>query len=178
MPYFLETAASIAGARIEILRTLASYAARSRPNLLLAAHTIALGITTLDALHEAGTIAMSDSMRLRYRGNANSLNRAMLQTEKSLQARLAAESVPEPVPVEPVRDEPLQTDPAQAATPGPDTEQDAATSQPVPHLAPATAETASAAVMDALRIMGLAPSPSAIPTQRRSTQPKRSPNPG
>jgi hypothetical protein len=151
MPYFLETATTVAGARAEILRTLASYAARTRPNFLLAAQVIALGMTTLDALHEARTLEMSVPMRLRYRGNANSLNRAMLQTDKSLQASLADEIAPEQV----------QTEPVQAANPAPEVEAD--TPRPPPATRPAATtnpDRAAAAVMDALRMIGLAAPPS------------------
>ena len=150
MPYFLESANTVAGARIDILRTLASYAARTRPNFLLAAQVIALGMTTLDVLHEARTLEMSVPMRLRYRGNANSLNRAMLQTDKSLQANLADESVPDPV----------QTEPVQVTDPAPEAEPDAAHSAAP---APATLgpDSAAAAVMEALRLMGLAAPPAA-----------------
>jgi hypothetical protein len=149
MPYFLESATTVAGARAEILRTLESYAARTRPNFLLAAQVIALGMTTLDTLHEARTLEMSVAMRLRYRGNASSLNRAMLQTDKSLQANLTDEIPPE------------QTEPLQAANPIPAAELDADKPQPAAHSAApyptaATAESASAAVINALRAMGLA----------------------
>jgi hypothetical protein len=172
MPYFLETATTLAGARVEILRTLASYAAHTRPGFLLAAQVIALGITTLDTLHEARTLEMSVSMRLRYRGNANSLNRAMLQTEKSLQANLADAIAPEPA-----QTEPTQTEPTQAVEPAPDAEPAAARPQPAARpavLAPCPAitspESAAAAVMDALRMMGLAAPPNATPTKAIPTK--------
>jgi hypothetical protein len=59
--------------------------------MLMAAHIIALGMTTLDVLTEAKTAEMSLSMRLRYRSCANSLNRSTLQTEKALDQRLGDE---------------------------------------------------------------------------------------
>jgi hypothetical protein len=68
--------------------------------MLQAAHIIALGMTTLDVLAEAKTAEMSQSMRLRYRGCANGLNRATLQTEKALDQRLGDEipaAAPTPV---------------------------------------------------------------------------------
>jgi hypothetical protein len=153
MPYFLGSATTVADARIEILRTLATYAARTRPNFLLAAQVIALGMTTLDALHEARTLEMSEQMRLRYRANANSLNRAMLQTEKSLQANLAVDIAPEPV------------QPAPAEDPAPDAETAAAVIQhsAADPVAP-NPETTAAAVIDALRMMGLAPPSRSIPS--------------
>jgi hypothetical protein len=69
----------------------------------MAAHIIALGMTTLDVLAEAKTAEMSQSMRLRYRSCANSLNRSTLQTEKALDQRLgdelpaAPDEMPEPI---------------------------------------------------------------------------------
>ena len=84
MPYFLNAAPSIEEARAEILETLASYGARTRQEFLLAAQIIAFGLTTLDMLADAKAMEMSPSMRLRYRGCANSLNRASQQTEKAL----------------------------------------------------------------------------------------------
>ena len=71
--------------------------------MLQAAHIIAFGITTLDVLAEAKTAEMSQSMRLRYRSCANSLNRSTLQTEKALDQRLGDEipaapaEMPEPI---------------------------------------------------------------------------------
>ena len=72
--------------------------------MLQAAHIIAFGMTTLDTLAEARTTEMSPSMRLRYRGCANNLNRSALQTEKALDERLARElpaadpaAMPEPI---------------------------------------------------------------------------------
>jgi hypothetical protein len=164
MPYFLESATTVAGARLEILRTLASYAARTRPNFLLAAQVIALGMTTLDVLHEARTLEMSVPMRLRYRGNANSLNRAMLQTEKSLEANLADENAPGQV----------QTEQTQAANPAPEAEPDAA-----PHSATVIPDSAAATVMEALRLTGLAAPTSVAPPSRGSPRPPPSalPNP-
>jgi hypothetical protein len=60
-------------------------------------------MTTLDVLAEAKT-AGSQSMRLRYRSCANSLNRSTLQTEKALDQRLGDEipaaaptAMPEPI---------------------------------------------------------------------------------
>ena len=76
--------------------------------MLQAAQIIALGMTTLDVLAEAKTAEMSQSMRIRYRGCANGLNRSTLNTEKALDRRLDCElpaATPEPVP-EPVNDLP------------------------------------------------------------------------
>jgi hypothetical protein len=106
MPYFTAAAADIHEARSEIIDTLASYATRTRAEMLQAAHIIALGMTTLDVLAEAKTAEMSVSMRLRHRSCANSLNRSTLQTEKALDLRLGDEVLPaasSPVP-EPIND--------------------------------------------------------------------------
>jgi hypothetical protein len=73
--------------------------------MLQAAHIIALGMTTLDVLAEAKTAEMSVSMRLRYRGCANNLNRSTLQTEKALDQRLGRELPPAPAEIpEPIDD--------------------------------------------------------------------------
>ena len=107
LPYFSAAATDIHEARSEILDTLASYATRTRAEMLQAAHIIALGMTTLDVLAEAKTAEMSLSMRLRYRSCANSLNRSTLQTEKALDLRLGDEVLPAPNPTpEPINDLP------------------------------------------------------------------------
>jgi hypothetical protein len=73
--------------------------------MLQAAHIIALVMTTLDALAEAKTAEMSQSMRLRYRSCANSLNRSTLQTEKALDQRLGDELPAAPAEIqEPIDD--------------------------------------------------------------------------
>ena len=73
--------------------------------MLQAAQIIAFGMTTLDVLAEAKTAEMSQSMRLRYRGCANNLNRSTLQTEKALDQRLARELPPAPAEMpEPIDD--------------------------------------------------------------------------
>ena len=105
LPHFSAAAADIDDARSEIIDTLASYATRTRAELLQAAQIIALGMTTLDVLAEAKTADMSMSMRIRFRGCANGLNRAVLNTEKSLDRHLACD-----LPVAPLNG------PADAAT--------------------------------------------------------------
>src|ERR1700686_3646199 len=103
MPYFTGAARDKHEARSEIVDTLAAYETRTRAEMLQAAHIIAFGMTTLDVLAEAKTAEMSQSMRLRYRSCANSLNRSTLKTEKALDQRLgdeipaAANPMPEPV---------------------------------------------------------------------------------
>ena len=91
LPYFSAASRDKHEARSEILDTLASYETRTRAEMLQAAHIIAFGMTTLDVLAEAKTAEMSQSMRLRYRSCANSLNRSTLQTEKALDQRLGDE---------------------------------------------------------------------------------------
>jgi hypothetical protein len=91
MPYFIAASRDKNEARSEILDTLAAYETRTRAEMLQAAHIIAFGMTTLDVLAEAKTAEMSQSMRLRYRSCANSLNRSTLQTEKALDQRLGDE---------------------------------------------------------------------------------------
>jgi hypothetical protein len=105
IPYFTEAAADMHEARTEIIDTLASYATRTRAEMLQAAQIIAPGMTTLDVLAEAKTAEMSPSMRIRYRGCANGLNRSTLQTEKALDLRLAGDVpiTPDPMP-DPVND--------------------------------------------------------------------------
>ena len=103
LPYFSAASRDKHEARSEIVDTLAAYETRTRAEMLQAAHIIALGMTTLDVLAEAKTAEMSQSMRLRYRSCANSLNRSTLQTEKALDQRLGDEipaapsEMPEPI---------------------------------------------------------------------------------
>ena len=103
LPYLIDASRDKHEARSEIVDTLTSYETRTRAEMLQAAHIIALGMTTLDVLAEAKIAEMSQSMRLRYRGCANSLNRSTLQTEKALDQRLARElpadpaATPEPI---------------------------------------------------------------------------------
>src|ERR1700675_2288768 len=105
MPYFTDAAMDKREARSEIIDTLASYETRTRAEMLQAAHIIAFGMTTLDVLAEAKTAEMSQSMRLRYRSCANSLNRSTLQTEKALDQRLGDDLPPAPAAMpEPVDD--------------------------------------------------------------------------
>src|SRR6202453_2742147 len=105
LPYFSAASRDKQEARSEILDTLAAYETRTRAEMLQAAHIIAFGMTTLDVLAEAKTAEMSQSMRLRYRGCANNLNRSTLQTEKALDQRLGDELPAAPAEMqEPVDD--------------------------------------------------------------------------
>jgi hypothetical protein len=122
LPYFSIHAQDVRGARSEIIDTLASYATRTRAEMLQAAQIIALGMTTLDVLAEAKTVEMSQSMRIRYRGCANGLNRSALNTEKALDRRLdcdlpaaSPDPVPEPVNAVPDADMEVAMEHARAA---------------------------------------------------------------
>jgi hypothetical protein len=89
LPHFTTAGTDIHDSRREIIETLASYATRTRAEMLQAARIIALGMTTLDALAESRTAEISQALRIRCRVNANSLNRSTLATEKALDRRLA-----------------------------------------------------------------------------------------
>jgi hypothetical protein len=105
LPFFIGTAVDMDAARTEILETLAAYGTRTRAEMLNAAQIIAFGMSTLDTLAEAKTAELSPSMRIRYRGCANGLNRSTLQNEKALDRRLACETPSEPL-AEPTNDTP------------------------------------------------------------------------
>jgi hypothetical protein len=100
MPYFSAFAADAEAARSEIIETLGSYATRTRAEMLHAAQIIAFGMSALDTLAEAKEADMSSSMRIRYRGCANGLDRACKQNETALRRRLACDlpTVVEPTP--------------------------------------------------------------------------------
>jgi hypothetical protein len=105
LPYFLALIPDPAAARAEIIETLASYGARTRAEALNAVQVIAFSLTTLDTLAEAKETEMSQSMRLRYRGCANNLNRSTQRNEAILAKRQAADPPPSPDPmVEPIDD--------------------------------------------------------------------------
>jgi len=105
MPYFIDIAVDTAAARAEILETIGSYGARTRSEMLNAAQIIAYGLSALEMLSDAKTTEMSHSMRLRFRGCANGLNRAGQQNEKVLAKRLACDRPVAETPVtDPVND--------------------------------------------------------------------------
>jgi hypothetical protein len=97
LPHIASNTTDIRGARKDVLGLLRSYATRTRAECLLAAQIIALGMATLDALADSRSAEASEPMRVRHRGNANSLNRATLQTAKALDQSLAQ-------PLPPIRD--------------------------------------------------------------------------
>ena len=83
-PYFICAGIDIAATHAEIVETLGSYGTRSRSEILNAAQIIAFGMSTLETLREAKADDMSSSMRVRYRGCANGLNRSGQQNEKNI----------------------------------------------------------------------------------------------
>jgi hypothetical protein len=91
MPYFLPVAVDPAVARAEILETLGSYGGRTRAEVINAARIIAFSFSALDTLAEATAEDLSASMRLRYKGCANNLNRSCQQNEQNLAMRLACD---------------------------------------------------------------------------------------
>jgi hypothetical protein len=91
LPYFNEVAEDLAVARAEIFETLASYGARTRPELIQAARIIAFSFTALDLLAEVSSTEMSQSLGLRFRGCANGLNRSCQKDEQQLARRLACD---------------------------------------------------------------------------------------
>ena len=107
MPYFTGVTPNPQAARAEALETLISYGARTRGELMNAIQVIILGFSTLETLSEATAGEMSPSMRLRFRGCANNLNRNGQKTELILIKRLACD-VPKPTDLtaEPVADLP------------------------------------------------------------------------
>ncbi len=105
MPYFTGVTPDLAAARAEALETLASYGARTRAELLNAAQIIIFGLCALETLGEANSLEMSSSLRLRFRGCANNLNRSGQKTEQTLLKRLACD-VPSPTEQELINDVP------------------------------------------------------------------------
>ena len=92
IPYFTDVGADLAAARAEALETLAAYGARTRAELLCAVQIIVFSFAALEALSETKTTDMSSSMRIRFRGCANNLNRNSQKTEQTLAKRLACDA--------------------------------------------------------------------------------------
>jgi hypothetical protein len=105
MPYFCALTEDFDLAKAEALETLTSYGARTRSELITAARIIAFSFSALDVLADAKIVEMSDSLRLRYRNCAGSLNRASQQSERILTKSLACD-VPGATKAEPVNDVP------------------------------------------------------------------------
>lgn len=113
-PYFICAGIDIAATHAEIVETLGSYGTRSRSEILNAAQIIAFGMSTLETLREAKADDMSSSMRVRYRGCANGLNRSGQQNEKTLALRLACDLPTAKVPVNDISDATAQAAAQQA----------------------------------------------------------------
>ena len=92
VPYFTGVTPDLQAARAEALETLVSYGGRTRAELMNAVQVIILGFSTLDTLGEAKTSEMSPSLRLRFRGCANNLNRSCQKTEQTLIKRLGCDA--------------------------------------------------------------------------------------
>ncbi len=90
LPYFLAVTADEENAKAEVLETLASYGARTRAELVKAVQIIAFSFSALDVLAEAkmGGSRLPPTLRLRYLGCANALNRHGEHSEKMLEKRL------------------------------------------------------------------------------------------
>jgi hypothetical protein len=107
MPFFLGLTVDVDVARAEILETLACYGIRTRSEMLRAAQIVAFGMSALDTLEEAKAAEMSPSMRLRFRGCANGLNRSGQRHEASLAKSLACDAPEAAEPMqEPIDDVP------------------------------------------------------------------------
>jgi hypothetical protein len=106
MPYFLSVCPDLDVAHAEILETLASYGGRTRAEVLNASRIIAFSFSALDMLAEAKMTEMTVSMRLRYNGCANNLNRSCQQNENALAKRLDRDIPDAARPAEPVNDVP------------------------------------------------------------------------
>jgi len=93
LPYFLPVTKEFEAARDTVLETLASYGARTRSEMIQATRIFAFSFTALDMLAIVqGAEAMPPTMKLRYRGCANALNRSCQQDEKMLAKRLACDA--------------------------------------------------------------------------------------
>lgn len=91
MPFFVPVCPDGPVARSEILETLAAYGATSRSQVINATRIVAFSFVALETLVESKEPDISPSMRVRYRGCANNLNRSCQQNESMLTDRLAAE---------------------------------------------------------------------------------------
>jgi hypothetical protein len=91
LPYFCLTTTNLDAAAAEIVETLDSYGVRTRAEFIKATQIIALSMVTLETLAESNSPDLSPSLRIRYRGCANGLNRSTIQCEKALERRLASD---------------------------------------------------------------------------------------
>ncbi|PPQ36087.1 hypothetical protein [Rhodopila globiformis] len=105
LPYFCRCTRDLDAAAAEIVETLASYGVRTRAEFIKATQIIALSMVTLETLAESTAQDLSPSLRIRYRGCANSLTRTTVECEKRLERRLAGDS-PGKLASEPAADTP------------------------------------------------------------------------
>jgi hypothetical protein len=99
LPYFCVDCPDFATTRAEIIETLASYGPRNRAELFAAAQVVACTMSALATMAEAeGSETMSPSMRLRFRGCANTITRHGQQAQQILDKRLACDL---PIAVDP-----------------------------------------------------------------------------
>ncbi|MFL5279595.1 MAG: hypothetical protein ACJ8AW_00995 [Rhodopila sp.] len=92
LPYFGRTTRDLDAMAAEVVETLHSYGVRTRAEFIKAAQIIALSMVTLETLAESTSSDLSEPLRLRYRGCANSLTRSTIECEKALERRLANDS--------------------------------------------------------------------------------------
>ena len=104
MQYFLPVCSDPAVARGEILETLASYGGTSRSQVINAARIIAFSFAALETLSKSTEPGLSPSLRLRYKGCANNLNRSCQQNERMLAERLVADAAVTQAAAEPIND--------------------------------------------------------------------------
>jgi hypothetical protein len=124
LPYFSLCTRDLDAAAADIVETLESYGVRTRAEFIKATQIIAISMVTLETLAESTSKDLSPSLRVRYRGCANSLTRSTITCEKALERRLAGDAPAKPAN-EPAMDsqEPAAANPAtdrQEQPPGPD----------------------------------------------------------
>jgi hypothetical protein len=100
LPYWRTLTEDYDLARADVEETIASYGARTRAELINAVQIIANSFAALDVLAEAKLQYqdLSPTMRLRYRGCANSLNRSCQYAQKALDKRLSCDVPQAPQP--------------------------------------------------------------------------------
>jgi hypothetical protein len=94
LPCFFPVTKEFEIARAEILETLAPYGVRTRPEVIIAARIIAFSFSALGMLFDVARVEMSPSLKLRYQGCANALNRSCQQDEQKPAKRLACDQPP------------------------------------------------------------------------------------
>jgi regulator of extracellular matrix RemA (YlzA/DUF370 family) len=82
LPYFCHTTRDLDAAAAEVVATLHAYGVRTRAEFIKATQIIALSMVTLETLAESTSQELSPSLRLRYRGCANSLTRSTISAKR------------------------------------------------------------------------------------------------